>query len=98
MPTALMPPFYQDERDMNETWTGVIFATYSVAFTISAFVTGKFVDRIGHRTVFFSATLLQSVCQLGFAFMDRIETNMTVIVVSIVCNMFSGKLDNTLLF
>ena len=47
---AFLPTLAQD-LGIPSSWTGLIFATYSIAMTITSFIVGDVVDKIGHGAI-----------------------------------------------
>ena len=47
---AFLPTLAED-LGIPSSWTGLIFATYSIAMTITSFIVGDVVDKIGHGSI-----------------------------------------------
>ncbi len=66
-----MPKFFKD-RGIESTWMGVIFAAYAAASTISALISGQFLDRIGHSRFILVGALVMSASIVTFGLIVKI--------------------------
>ena len=53
-------PQLLEEKGINPTWTGLIFAAFAIAFNFSSLIAAKIVDSISHARIMFASTLLMS--------------------------------------
>ena len=88
--SPFLPTFF-DDRGISSTWTGLIFSAYAIAMTIISLLAGKCLDRIGHRKIMLFGALLMSASIVSFGLIERIESNETLIAVSILLRMSQGK-------
>ena len=87
-------PIILEDRGISSTWTGIIFAIFSVATTFTSLIIGKVVDKIGHRTVIISSLILLAVSVFAFGFIIRLNSNFLLILVSSTLRFCQGKTPN----
>jgi len=81
-------PQFLDERHISSTWTGLIFAAYAIASSITAIFVGAIVDRCGHKLMLILGVLTMSAAIVSFAFVTRIADNTVLVAVSVLLRIF----------
>jgi MFS family permease len=84
-------PKLLEDRGIEETWTGVIFAAYAVAYTIMAPIVGVVVDKYGHNRILTLGILVMAGSIACFGTTIYLESNTSLIGVSIALRMFQGR-------
>lgn len=88
--SPFLPDFFE-KRHVNQEWTGIIFASYAVAVTFSAIISGKLLGKSGHKYFTGSGAMLMALSIAGFGLIEYEEKNNVVIIISIVLRLFQGK-------
>ena len=84
-------PKLLEERGIAESWTGVIFASYAIAYTIMAPIIGGVVDKFGHNRILTAGILLMSASITAFGTTIYLDSNTGLIGTSIALRMCQGK-------
>lgn len=79
------------ERGIASIWTGLLFAVYSISYVMVSFITGNYVDRIGHAKVIGVGTLLMSVSVGACSTVIFMESNALIIGVAVFLRVCQGK-------
>ena len=75
---GLMMPFLPlliEEKGIDTTWTGLIFASYAVALIFVSLIAGKIVDQVTHARTMFIGTLVMAVSISAFSVAFDLEEN-----------------------
>ena len=83
-------PQLLEEKGIDPTWTGLIFASYAIATIFVSLIAGKIVDKISHAWVMFAGTLLMSGSIAAFSCAFSLEENWEIIAVSIGLRLAQG--------
>lgn len=84
-------PRLLEERGISESWTGLIFATYAIAYMIGAPIIGTLVDKVGHGLIMTVGILLMSGAIASFGSSINLETNEKLIGTAIGLRAVQGK-------
>lgn len=84
-------PRLLEDRGISESWTGLIFATYAIAYMIGAPVIGSLVDKIGHGVIMTVGILLMSGAIASFGTAINVDTNEKLIGMAIGLRAVQGK-------
>ena len=76
-------PRLLEERGISESWTGLIFATYAVAYMFSSPVIGLLVDRTGHSLLMTTGIVLMAGSIASFGTAINMDSNEKLIGLSI---------------
>ena len=83
-------PQVLEQKNIQSVWTGVIFSAYAIASTISAIVTGKVLNSIGHGPVITFGGFLMAGSIVGFGFLEYFDKPASVISIAIVLRLCQG--------
>ena len=61
-------PVLLESRGIKETWTGLIFASYAIAYCIMAPIIGMLIDKVRHNRIMALGILLMSLSIASFGF------------------------------
>lgn len=78
-------PLFLDDRGISSTWTGIIFAIFSVASTITSILIGKVVDRVGHKPLLAISTLFMSAFTVATGLINSFDKNYLIILAACFC-------------
>ena len=84
-------PVLLESRGIKETWTGLIFASYAIAYCIMAPIIGMLIDKVRHNRIMALGILLMSLSIASFGFGIYIESNEGLVAVAITLRMCQGK-------
>ena len=88
---SILSTFFED-RNISANWTGLIFAAYAIASTFSSLISGKCLDKIGHRTLLICGTLQMSASIVSFGLIYQIESDKRLIAVAVLLRIVQGNL------
>ena len=89
-------PIFLEIRGVSATWTGFIFAIFSVASTITSILIGEIVDKVGHKRLLAYSTLFMSACTMAFGFINYIDQNWLIIFVACILRVGQGLAYGTI--
>ena len=84
MASPFLPRLYREEREIEMVWIGLIFSCFAIGSTISAIVTGKIVDKTGHRIFLLLGVILDSTATICFGLLYGTDSEATIISISII--------------
>ena len=89
--SAFLPTLASD-LGIASSWTGLIFATYSIAMTIVSFIVGNIVDRVGHSVIIAAGAQLMAYSTAAFGLLVYIDKdhNWLVILSAIILRFLQG--------
>ena len=76
-------PIFLSKRGIEDTWIGLIFASYAIGLTFGSPIVGKIIDKTGHRKIMIYGTLLMSIACSSFGLAKYIENNTLLILVGV---------------
>ena len=84
-------PTVMEERGVDTTWTGLIFAMYAIAVILVSLVAGKTIDYFGHSRIIAFGSLLMAASIVGFGMVDKLHSQGLLIGVSLLLRALQGK-------
>ena len=76
-------PTVLEEKDIDNVWTGIIFAAYAVSSTFTSIITGKVLQRFGHNRIMMLGAFLMAAAIASFGFIEEIDETEYVIILSV---------------
>ena len=83
-------PLVIAERDIEASWTGLIFSTYAIARIFTSLIAGKVVDRCGYSYIMFTGASLMAVSVAVFSIATSLKEDWQIITLGIVLRMCQG--------
>jgi MFS family permease len=91
---SLLAPFYPDmaeeEKGLSSTLVGMIMASLSVTYVITAYLIGKNISAIGRRKTLYTGIIIQAVSMIGFGCLAWINNKILFIILSFALRMLGG--------
>ena len=84
-------PTVLEEKDINNVWTGIIFAAYAVSATFTSIITGKVIGKFGHNRIMTLGAFLMAGAIASFGFIEEIDEAEYVIILSVCLRLLQGK-------
>ena len=83
-------PTVLDNKDVSSIWTGIIFASYAFAATIVSILTGKILEKAGHKNVITIGAFLMCAAIVSFGFVDDIDDKTLLISICVLLRICQG--------
>ena len=84
-------PQLLDDKGVPSSYTGVIFAVYSISMIVVSLVAGVIVDKCGHARLMAFGSILMSVSIAAFSTAIYLDSNWSIICLAIVLRIGQGK-------
>mmetsp|Transcript_25968 Transcript_25968/g.51767 ORF Transcript_25968/g.51767 Transcript_25968/m.51767 type:complete len:462 (-) Transcript_25968:248-1633(-) len=78
------------QKDIDQVWTGIIFAVYAVSQVCFALICGKIVDRLGHRKVMVVGALTMAAAVAAFGIVSYLDSKWQINTLCIALRAFQG--------
>ena len=90
---SLIAPFVPlelERKGIPGAYAGVIYAMFAVAQVIVSPIVGSMFDTIGYKNLLAGGVFLMGIAIVCFGFIKDIESNLTVIVLALICRFIQG--------
>ena len=77
-------PVVLEDVGVSTTWTGLIFASYAIAGTFVSPIIGAVIDKVGHKKIMATGSILMSVACISFGFVKYIHNNMIIVICGVL--------------
>ena len=77
-------PVVLEEVGVSTTWTGLIFASYAIAGTIVSPIIGAVIDKVGHKKIMATGSILMSAACISFGFVKYIHNNTFIVLCGVL--------------
>ena len=84
-------PQLLEDKGIASSWTGVIFAVYSISMVVVSLIAGSIVDSVGHSRLMSFGSLLMATSIASFSTAIYLEQNWTIIGLAIILRILQGK-------
>lgn len=86
-----LPVVFVEEKGIEETWVGIIFAAFSISSMIASTQVTGLVAKYGQTKIIFVALLLMAISVFFFGFIELMTGEAGIIAVSLVLRLILGK-------
>lgn len=80
-------PQILEDKGIESTWTGLIFAVFAITGLITSLCIGKVLDHVGHRVITTIGSILMGLSIFGFSFIEDLEEKAYVIALALALRM-----------
>ncbi|CAL8093259.1 unnamed protein product [Orchesella dallaii] len=90
---ALQAPFYPAEAERKgatATEYGLVFGIFEFVVFLSSPIYGKYMNKLGPKTVFSVGTLVTSISVICFGLLDRVDDHALFIALCFICRIFEA--------
>ena len=87
--SPFLPPLLE-ERGIDTSWTGLIFASYAIGVTLSAPIVGTVIEKFGHRKIMATGVLLMAACCGTISMAKYLDSNGAIIGAGVALRFFQG--------
>ena len=84
-------PTVIEMKDIDNFWTGIIFAAYAVSATFTSIIIGKVLGKFGHNRIMTLGAFLMAGAIASFGFIEEIDEAEYVIILSVSLRLLQGK-------
>ena len=84
-------PVLLESVGVSSTWTGLIFASYAIAGTIVSPIVGNIIEKVGHKKIMATGSLLMATACISFGFAKYLENKLIIIICGICLRLLQGS-------